>query len=178
MYHSFLDNSYKSIPWITVIDSWNAGKNIGIFAVTHGNEPVWLQIFEYLCSDFQIAKKLKTGKLFLIANNIEAYKKYQETRDISQYRFIDDNMNRISNQAFKNGSYEFERLKTLKTVYKEIDIAIDIHSVSKGNDVIWLCDTQYLKTAKDFFNVETILTDNMGETWAVIWYFLRNSKNH
>lgn len=174
--NNFLTNIYKNVAWITVIDSGRAGKNIWIFAITHGNEPVWIDIFEYLISDFEISKKLEQGKLFLIANNRKAYAKYQETKNTNDYRFLDDNMNRISNQKFKQWSYEFERLSELKQIYGEIDIALDLHSVSQGNDVIWLCDIAYVENAKSFFDVETILVDDMWKTWAVIWEFLRNNK--
>lgn len=174
--NKFITNTYKNIAWITIIDSGKPGKNIWIFAITHWNEPVWIEIFNYLIEKFNISKKLEKWKIFLIANNIKAYSKYQETKDINNYRFLDDNMNRISNQNFKKWSYEFERFEELKTIYDEIDIAIDLHSVPKWNDVIWLCDTAYIETAKNFFDVETILVDDMWKTWAVIWEFLRNGK--
>ncbi len=175
-YNLFLEDTYKNTYWITIIDSNKAWKNLAIFAITHWNEPVWLQIFDYLVNDFNISKKLKKWKIFLIANNIKAYKKYRKTKDISSYRFLDDNLNRISNKDFKKWSYEFKRLDELKEIFKEIDLAIDLHSVSKWNDIIWLCDKKHLKTAKSFFNVETILIDNMWKTWALIWEFLRNNK--
>jgi hypothetical protein len=40
-------------------------------------------------------------------------------------------MNRISNKEFKMKSYEHKRFEELKQVFDEIDIAIDLHSVSK-----------------------------------------------
>lgn len=174
--NNFLENTYKNIPWITLIDSWKPWKNIWIIAITHWNEPVGLDIFHYLVKDFNILKNLNSWKIYLIANNIKAYQKYFESWDINKYRFIDDNMNRISNQEFKQGSYEFERFEELKSIFKEIDIALDIHSVSKWNDVIGLSDTKYLKNAREFFDVETLLVDDMWKTWAVIWEFLRESK--
>jgi hypothetical protein len=42
--------------------------------------------------------------------------------------------------------------------------------------LIWLADKEYLENARKFFDVETILVDDMWKTWAVIWYFLRNNK--
>lgn len=174
--NKFIENTYKNIPWITIIDSWKKWKNIWLIAVTHWNEPVWIQIFDYLVNDFKIAEKIKTWKIYLIANNIKAYKKYLQTWDINSYRFIDDNMNRISNKEYKKWSYEFKRFEELKPIFNEIDICIDIHSVSKWNDLIWLTDEKYINEAKDFFDVETILVDNMWKTWAVIWEFIRNNK--
>jgi succinylglutamate desuccinylase len=172
----FLNNTYKNIPWITLIDSSKAWPNVGIFAITHWNEPVGLNIFDYLVSDFCINTKLKKWKLFLISVNIEAYKKYVNSWDFNEYRFVDDDMNRISNKSHKKNSLEFKRFQELKTIFDEIDIAIDIHSVPKWNDLIWLIDKIYLENAKKFFDTEIILVDDMWNTWALIWYFLRNKK--
>lgn len=174
--NKFIENKYKNIPWITIINSWKEWKNIWLIAVTHWNEPVWIQIFDYLVNDFKIDEKIKTWKIYLIANNIKAYKKYLQIWDINSYRFIDDNMNRISNKEYKKWSYEFKRFEELKPIFNEIDICIDIHSVSKWNDLIWLTDEKYINEAKDFFDVETILVDDMWKTWAVIWEFIRNNK--
>lgn len=164
----FLKNTYKNVSWITVFDSWKDWKNIWIIAITHGNEPVWIEIFDFLVNHFKISKKIKKWKIFLIANNISAYHK--------NVRFIDDNMNRISNQKFKNNSIEFSRFEELKPIFDEIDIVLDLHSVPIWDDVIWLSDVKFLKNAKNFFNVENILIDDMGQTWAIIGYFLRNNK--
>jgi len=174
--NQFLENTYKNIPWITLIDSWKPWKNIWIIAITHWNEPVGLDIFQYLIHDFFWKQKLKWWKIFLIANNIQAYQKYIESWDTNSYRFIDDNMNRVTNLKFKNWSYEFERFKELKSIFDEVDIALDIHSVSKWNDLIWISDTKYLENAREFFDVETLLVDDMEKTWAVIWEFLRQWK--
>ena len=174
--NNFLQNTYKNISWITLIDSWKPWKNIGIIAITHWNEPVWLKIFEYLINEFKINEKLKWWKIYLIANNIEAHKNYLESKDINKFRFINNNMNRISNKDFKYWSYEFERLDELKQIFDEIDIAIDIHSVSKWNDLIWISDKKYLNEAMSFFDVETFLVDEIWNTWDVIWYLIRNWK--
>jgi hypothetical protein len=40
-------------------------------------------------------------------------------------------MNRISNQSFKENSTEFQRFQELKPIFDEIDVVIDLHSVSK-----------------------------------------------
>lgn len=174
--NNFLNNTYKNISWITIIDSQKPWKNIWIIAITHWNETVWLDIFNYLINDFNIQEKLKSWKLYLIANNIKAYQKYIEYWEINSYRFIDDNMNRISNKEFKKWSYEFERFEELKPVFDELDTVIDLHSVPIWNDLIWLTDKKYLQTSKHFFDVETILVDDMKKTWAVIWKFIRQWK--
>lgn len=174
--NNFIENKYKEIKWITVIDSWKKWKNIWIFALTHWNEPVWIDVLNYLVNDFEITKKIKIWKLFLIVINIKAYSNYLKNNDINQNRFIDDNMNRISNKEFNKKSYEFNRLKELRQIFWEIDIAIDLHSVSKWNDIIWITDKKYLEKSQEIFDVENILIENIWETWAVIWDFIRDNK--
>lgn len=176
MKDNFLNNTYKWVSWITVIDSNKPGKNIAICAITHWNEPVWIDIFNYLMETYEISKKLKKWKIFLIAVNLQAYNSYQSDKDISKHRFIDFDMNRISNKKWLEKCYEFYRLQELKSIFSEIDVAIDLHSVPKGDDVIWLTDEKFLDSAKVFFDVENILVDNMGNTWALIWELIRNGK--
>ncbi len=173
---NFTSNMYKWVAWITVIDSGIAWKNIWIIAITHWNEPVWLSIFDYLVNTFEIWKKIRQWKIYLIANNIDAYSEYVKNWDIDTGRFIDHNMNRITNQEFIYWSVEFERFKTLEPIFDEVDIVIDIHSVSKWNDLIWITDKKYLNQSKKFFDVETLLVDDLWVQGCIIWYFLRKNK--
>lgn len=174
--NDFLKNTYKNVPWVTIIESKKQGKNIWIFAITHWNEPVGLDVFHFLINDFWISSKLKTWKIFLIAINIEAYKQFLDYKKTELFRFIDDNMNRITNKIYNSMSNEHNRFQELKTIFDEIDIVIDLHSVSKWNDIIWITDKKYINSGLEFFDVETILVDDIGKTWAIIWYFLRQNK--
>lgn len=176
MYNQFTINSYKWVSGITVIDSWKPGKNVGIFAITHGNEPVWIGVFKHLSDWYKLEEKIKSGKIFLIAVNIEAYEKFIQDGDDNKYRFIDDNMNRISNKPYKEKSYESRRLKELIPIFDELDIAIDLHSVPIGNDVIGIVDKKYLNTSLWFLDIETILVDDISSTGALIGYLLRQGK--
>ncbi len=85
--------NYKNILWIEVIDSWKQWLNFWIFAITHWNEKVWIEVFDYLKKDNFLNNKLKKWKVYLIAVNLLAYGKDK--------RFVDDNMNRIWNKDFK-----------------------------------------------------------------------------
>ncbi|PID34953.1 MAG: hypothetical protein CR971_00605 [candidate division SR1 bacterium] len=163
----FLKNKYKNISGITVIDSGKPGKNIGILAITHGNETVGLKIFKYLEEDITIKKKLQQGKIFLITMNPLAYKK--------QTRFIDDNMNRISNQIFNPQSYEYKRLEELKPILNELDIVLDIHSFSNSYDLVAICDKNNIQTTKAIFSLETILVDDLKKSGSIIGYCKRNN---
>ncbi len=176
MYNQFIINSYKWVSGITIIDSWKPGKNVGIFAITHGNEPVWLGVFEHLSHWYRLGEKIKSGKIFLIAVNIEAYEKFIQDGNDNKYRFIHDNMNRISNKPFRDKSYEFRRFKELMPILDELDIAIDLHSVPIGDDIIGIVDQKYLTESLWFLDVETILVDDIKNTGALIGYLLRQEK--
>lgn len=170
--NNFIENNYNWVNWITVIDSWKKWQNIWIFAITHWNEPVWLKVFDYLINSFNIESQLLKWKIYLVAINVEAYKKYISQNDFLEYRFINNNMNRIYGKEFVKWSIEFERFLDLKNVFDEIDIAIDLHSVASWNDIIWITDEKFLSESKWFFDVETILVDDVSKSWAMIWYFI------
>lgn len=164
----FLTNQYKNISGITLIDSWNPWKNLGLLAITHWNETVGLKLFPYLKQEILKKSPLQQGKLFLIAMNPLAYEKQQ--------RFIDDNMNRISNQAYKSTSYEHQRLDELKPILREMDITLDIHSFSNSHDIVAICDIQNREKAKQIFTTETILVDNLEQSGSIIGYCTRKQK--
>lgn len=172
MKNNFLTNTYKWIKGVTIIDSWKKWKNIWIFLLTHWNEPVWVHVADYLINIFNIQKKLLVWKVFFIIINIKAYEKYLLQDDFLDYRFINNNMNRIYKKNFVAWSYEFERLNELKKIFDEIDICIDLHSVASWNDIIWITDEKHLDLAKHIFDVENILIDKISNTWAMIGYFI------
>lgn len=175
-YIKLINETYNNIPGITVIDSWKPGKNIGLFAITHGNEPVWLYIFDQLINNYNIFKNISKGKLYLICVSLETYKQYILQSDPLAYRFIDYNMNRIYKKENISG-YESQRFNELKVIFDELDSALDIHSVAKGNDIIGITDKKYYKEMKKIFNTETILVDpNMENSWAMIWYMINKGK--
>ncbi len=165
---NFIKNTYKNIEWITVIDSNKSGKNIWILALTHWDERVWLDVFKYLIEDFLIENKIISWKIFLIYVNLKASKENK--------RFCDENMNRISNKPKNTESYESNRFEELKKIFQEIDIVLDLHSVSKSDDIIWIIDERSLDFAKKFMDTQYFLVDDMSKTWALIWEFCRNNK--
>lgn len=167
-YKTFLENNYKWVDWITVIDSWKPWKNIWIIALTHWNEIVWLEVFYRLLKDFDIKNKLKSWKIYFISANIESYKKW--------LRFIDDDLNRISDKQSLDNSYEFSRFKELTNVLDELDYAIDLHSVSKWDLNIWICDEYLIDESLNFFDIKTILYDDLSNSWALISYLIRKNK--
>lgn len=164
----YLKNNYKNIAWISVFDSKKPGKNIWILAINHWDEKVWLEVFSYLENEFDIWKKLKNWKVFFIALNLKAYEK--------NTRFIDENMNRIWKNMLNKNSYESKRFYELKEIFDEIDVFLDLHSVSIWDEKMLIIDKEDISLAKKIFDGKYFLVDNIWETSALIWDFIRNWK--
>ncbi|MDO4714424.1 MAG: succinylglutamate desuccinylase/aspartoacylase family protein [bacterium] len=125
-------------------------------ALTHGNEPVGLQIFEFLQEELKVQKLLQTGQLILVVVNPLAYQHEQ--------RFIDHNMNRISIMPYQDESYEFERLEQLKPLLQKMDVVLDVHSFSSSDDQVVICDLAHRKQCEEIFEAEVILVDKLQES--------------
>jgi len=120
---------YRDVPGIMALDSGVAGPTVAILACTHGNEPVGLDVLEYLLSDL----RLERGRLLAILVNIEAAK--------TDRRYIDHNMNRVpDNLAEWAGSVEGERLAALLPLLNEVDGGVlDLHSTSAEAPAMLIC---------------------------------------
>lgn len=164
----YLTNKYKNISWITIFDSQKPGKNIWILAINHWDEKVWLEVFKYLENEFDIWKNLEFWKIFFIALNLKAYEK--------NTRFVDENMNRISKNPINKNSYESKRLFELKEIFDEIDIFIDLHSVSIWDEKMIIIDENDIELSKKIFDWKYFLIDKISTTWALIWDFIRQWK--
>lgn len=175
-YSVYISNLYNWVPWVTVIDSWNPWKHIWLLAITHWNETVWLQIFDYLFIDFQLKHKLLNWKVFLIAMNIDAYQNYISQSNKLSNRFVDFDMNRIYGKEKHNNTSEYKRLELLKPIFDQLDCALDLHSTSLDDQLIWISDEKYLNIAKEFFDIQDILVDNLAQMWAWIGYLLDHDK--
>lgn len=125
-------------------------------ALTHGNEPVGLQIFEFLQEELKVQKLLQAGQLMLVVVNPLAYQ--------HQQRFIDHNMNRISIMPYQDESYEFERFEVLKPLLQKMDVVIDVHSFSSSDDQVVICDLADRKQCEEIFEAEVILLDKLQES--------------
>ena len=106
------------------------GPTIALVALTHGNEPVGLSLFEKLIQT-GICDRIQSGKIILVCSNIRAHEAFLLQDDPLKFRFIDHDMNRIWNDDFIEGSNEYKRRELMKEILSQADIVLDIHSVSK-----------------------------------------------
>ncbi len=135
-----------------VLDTEKAGPNVGILSLTHGNEPAGLHAQEQFLQLFGI-KALQRGKVFLLQINPLAYYRNQ--------RFIDVNMNRIGKYLATHKGYEIERVKELKPYLDQLDIILDIHSMSTPiSDTIGITATKYQNIAEQILDVDILLVND------------------
>lgn len=165
MSNKFISNSHLWIKWVTVYDTKKEWPNVGILALTHWNEKVWLTVFNKFYKYYFQEDKILTWKVYLVCVNIKAYKK--------KVRFIDENMNRIWDKSL-TGSVEWQRARELLPLLNHLDIVIDLHSVPVWNATIWISDLSTMNFDEELYDVNTILYDDMAKTWALIAHIIKN----
>lgn len=131
---------------------------------THGNEIVGNAIKIFLENI-----PLKSGEIRIITANPLAYENFQKQNNPLLFRFVDHDLNRIWNDNFISESYEYRRREELKPMLLECDIIIDIHSVSRGEDILGIADNKSLEMAKKFMDVERILVQDTNSTSLTAW---------
>lgn len=134
------------------------GPTIALVALTHWNEPVGLSLFEKLLQAGMF-DRIQIGKIILVCSNVQAHEVYLKQDNPLKFRFIDHDMNRIWNDSFIENSNEYKRREEMKTILSQADIILDIHSVSKGDDVLWIAWNYWLEDAIQFMDVQKILVE-------------------
>ena len=110
--------------WVLSFHATKPGKTITIMALTHGNEPAWLETLNYLIEEMKIAEKLESWTLHFVLWNLKAFELNQRLTEVD--------MNRVwsFDEKHKN-SYEYQRASELKDILSKTDYFLDIHSTSK-----------------------------------------------
>lgn len=118
-------------PGIKKISSGKPGLQIGIQAITHGDEPAGLAALEFLEEYFK-KNTLLSGDLYLIRGNLEAFK--------IKKRCCKENLNRIMLPADHPNMTERDpegvdmvRAEQIKPILKTLDYHLDLHSTSKDS---------------------------------------------
>ena len=116
------------IDYYTTFRSGRDGPHVLINAVTHGNEPCGAIALEFL---FRNEVRPLVGTLTLGFANIAAYKSFDPS-DPGQSRFIDEDLNRVWDEATLLGtrqSIELTRARKIRSLIDSVDILFDIHSM-------------------------------------------------
>ena len=116
------------IDFYTSFKSDRDGPHVLINAVTHGNEPCGAVALDFL---FRNEVRPLVGTLTLGLANIAAYKSF-DPADPSQSRFVDEDLNRVWDEATLLGtrqSVELTRARRIRSLIDSVDFLFDIHSM-------------------------------------------------
>lgn len=126
--------SCEDVPFVLRLESAAPGPVLGITVHTHGNEPSGLAAIHFLLEDFEVQKKLLSGTLFLVVNNVDATRRYLEAENEEEKRLarqVDVNMNRLPEDLEKRGGdmrSEIQRALRLLPIWRKFTVGFDIHS--------------------------------------------------
>lgn len=136
---------------VIIIDSWKVWKTLTLLGCVHGDEAVWIDVFEYLLNDFWIQKKLKSWKIQLILWNIQWFLNWK--------KYIDTDLNRIWNfPESKKWTYEYIRAQEILPYLEASDYIIDIHSTTNPSSSICIPNTRVTPWCLDFIPTEYIVS--------------------
>lgn len=103
------------------------GPKIAALAMTHGNEPAGLSLFNFLEKN-----QLIKGEFWLILGNSLAATRYFESlpEESHKFRGVNINFNRLSPDLLQNEDPEASRLKQILQTLSQADYILDFHSTS------------------------------------------------
>jgi len=129
-YNLISNSKYKGVTGVYELDSKIKGPTVGVLMMTHGNEPCGLSVFEEY---FNKKYKLEKGKILFILQNQKAAEGFLLRKPSeSSNRFVDFNMNRVTELPSKKSSlYESRRIAELKPIYNSCNFLLDFHSTSQ-----------------------------------------------
>lgn len=126
------------IPFMTTFDSGEDGPHVMVMAVTHGNELCGAIAVDWL---FKQGVRPKRGKLTLGYSNWRAYQSF-DADDPMASRFVDEDINRVWDASTLDGervTAETERARELRPLIDQIDVMLDIHSMTTFCEPLMLC---------------------------------------
>ena len=119
-------------------DSGRAGRHVGLFALTHGNEIAGaIALTRLLKADLRPNR----GRITLGFVNLAAFARF-DPRQPTESRFVDEDMNRLWDPAVLDGhrqSSELARARQIRPLLDEIDILLDLHSMLWPSEPLILC---------------------------------------
>ena len=126
------------IPFMTTFDSGKPGPHVMVMAVTHGNELCGALAVDWL---FKQNVRPLQGKLSLGFCNWRAYQSF-DVNDPFASRFVDEDINRVWDFSTLDGdrvTAETERAREVRPLLDDIDLLLDIHSMTITSAPLMLC---------------------------------------
>jgi predicted deacylase len=128
------------IDYVTTFDSGVSGPHVLVTALTHGNEICGAIAFDRL---FRAGLRPRRGMLTLAFDNVAAYRRFDPRYPIVS-RFVDEDFNRLWDEATLDGprqSIELVRARTLRPFVDAADFLLDIHSMQYATAPLMLAGT-------------------------------------
>lgn len=128
----------SGIPGVTTFDSGVPGPHVAVSSLMHGNEYSGAIVVDRL---LRAGIRPVRGRLSLAFLNIEAFGRFDARRPTVS-RFIDEDMNRVWDEAVLSGprrSLELDRAREIRPWIDTIDVLLDLHSMLWPSDPVILC---------------------------------------
>lgn len=126
------------IPGVTSLDSGRAGPHVALFALTHGNEFAGaIALDRLLRANFTPV----IGRLTVGFINLAAFGRF-DPGDPTASRFIDEDLNRVWDEALLDGprhSIELDRAREIRPLIDTVDVLLDLHSMLWPSCPLNLC---------------------------------------
>jgi predicted deacylase len=128
------------VDYVTTFDSGSAGPHVLVTALTHGNEICGAIALDRL---FRAGLRPRQGRLTLAFDNVAAYQSFDKRYPVVS-RFIDEDFNRLWDEATLDGprqSAELARARALRRFVDAADYLLDIHSMQYATAPLMLAGT-------------------------------------
>ena len=128
------------VDYVTTFDSGVSGPHVLVTALTHGNEICGAIALDRL---FRAGLRPRRGRLTLAFDNVAAYRSFDPRYPIVS-RFVDEDFNRLWDEATLDGprqSIELARARTLRPFVDAADFLLDIHSMQYATAPLMLAGT-------------------------------------
>jgi predicted deacylase len=116
------------ISGITTLESHRPGPHVALFSLMHGNELAGAIVLDRLLREGITPTR---GKLSFGFLNLAAFDRFDPLRPTAS-RFIDEDMNRVWDDAILNGprhSIELDRARDIRSFVDSVDQLLDLHSM-------------------------------------------------
>ena len=128
------------VEYVTTFDSGVSGPHVLVTALTHGNEICGAIALDRL---FRAGLRPRRGRLTLAFDNVAAYRSFDPRYPVVS-RFVDEDFNRLWDEATLDGprqSIELARARTLRPFVDAADFLLDIHSMQYATAPLMLAGT-------------------------------------
>jgi predicted deacylase len=128
------------VDYVTTFDSGVSGPRVLVTALTHGNEICGAIALDRL---FRAGLRPRQGTLTLAFDNVAAYRSFDRRYPVAS-RFVDEDFNRLWDEATLDGprkSTELARARTLRPFVDAADLLLDIHSMQYATAPLMLAGT-------------------------------------